>query len=97
MEDYEVKISVGPFPVARPALFLDRDGVILEDPGYVSEASQIVLIPGAVELIALANSRHVPVIEVTNQAGIGRGYYGWSEFCEVEAALARELADCGRD
>jgi D-glycero-D-manno-heptose 1,7-bisphosphate phosphatase len=81
--------------VPRPALFLDRDGVIVEDPGYLSRAFQMVVIPGSAEMIALANARGVPVIEVTNQAGIGRGYYGWSEFAEVEAALGRELARGG--
>jgi D-glycero-D-manno-heptose 1,7-bisphosphate phosphatase len=52
----------------------------------------MVLIPGAAEWIARANARGIPVVEVTNQSGIGRGYFGWSEFMEVEAALARELA-----
>lgn len=79
----------------RPALFLDRDGVIVEDPGYLSQASEMVIIPGAVDLIALANTQNIPVVEVTNQAGIGRGYYGWSEFAEVEAALGRELVRGG--
>src|SRR5947209_1131452 len=61
----------------RPALFLDRDGVIVEDPGYLSRPADIVLIPGAAEVIGMANRNSIPVIEVTNQAGIGRGYYGW--------------------
>ena len=79
----------------RPALFLDRDGVIVEDPGYLSCPSGLKLIPGAAGLIALANRLGVPVVEVTNQAGIGRGYYGWHEFTEVEAALADALARDG--
>ena len=49
----------------------------------------------AAELIALANGRGVPVVEITNQAGIGRGYYGWNEFLQVEEALAHELAARG--
>jgi D-glycero-D-manno-heptose 1,7-bisphosphate phosphatase len=82
-------------PVSRAALFLDRDGVIVEDPGYLSRAADLALIPGAAGLIALANREGIPVVEVTNQAGIGRGYYGWNEFLEVEEALARALADPG--
>jgi D-glycero-D-manno-heptose 1,7-bisphosphate phosphatase len=82
--------------VSRPALFLDRDGVIVEDPGYLACPSGLKLIPGAAGLIALANRRGIPVVEVTNQAGIGRGHYGWREFTKVEAvltdALAREAA-----
>jgi D-glycero-D-manno-heptose 1,7-bisphosphate phosphatase len=79
----------------RPALFLDRDGVIVEDPGYLSRVADLALIPGAAELIASANHLGVPVVEITNQAGIGRGYYGWKEFLEVEEALGRELAARG--
>jgi D-glycero-D-manno-heptose 1,7-bisphosphate phosphatase len=82
-------------PVSHPALFLDRDGVIVEDPGYLSRAADLALIPGAAGLIAVANRQGIPVVEVTNQAGIGRGYFGWHEFGEVEEALARALADSG--
>jgi len=87
-----LRIPDAALPAPRPALFLDRDGVIVEDPGYLSRASQMIIIDGAMELIALANSRDIPVVEVTNQAGIGRGYYGWNEFAEVEAALGAALA-----
>jgi D-glycero-D-manno-heptose 1,7-bisphosphate phosphatase len=87
-------VRVPPQAVAtsRPALFLDRDGVIVEDPGYLACPSGLKLIPGAAGLIALANGHGIPVVEVTNQAGIGRGYYGWHEFTGVEAALADALA-----
>jgi D-glycero-D-manno-heptose 1,7-bisphosphate phosphatase len=79
----------------RAALFLDRDGVIVQDPGYLSRVADLELIPGAADLIASANRRSIPVVEITNQAGIGRGYYGWNEFLQVEEALARELAGRG--
>lgn len=76
----------------RPALFLDRDGVIIEDPGYLCRAADLRLIEGAAGVIAEANRRGIPVVEVTNQAGIGRGYYGWNDFVAVEEALAHLLA-----
>jgi len=76
----------------RPALFLDRDGVIIEDPGYLCRAQDMQLIPGAACLIALANRQGIPVVEITNQAGIGRGYYGWDDFVAVEQALTDLLA-----
>jgi D-glycero-D-manno-heptose 1,7-bisphosphate phosphatase len=79
----------------RPALFLDRDGVIVEDHGYLSRAEDVVLLPGAATLIARANRRNIPVVEITNQAGIARGYYGWDAFLEVEQALTRQLASFG--
>jgi D-glycero-D-manno-heptose 1,7-bisphosphate phosphatase len=85
-----------PFPgEPRPALFLDRDGVIVEDPGYLSSAADLVLIAGAAETIACANRAGLAVVEVTNQSGIGRGYFGWPEFDQVEAALTRELGRRG--
>lgn len=76
---------------ARPALFLDRDGVIVEEPGYLHRAEDVVMIPGAAEVIASANRLGVPVVVITNQAGIGRGYYGWSDFCAVESTIAENL------
>jgi len=88
--------AAAPPPVeVRPALFLDRDGVIVQDPGYLSRVADLALIPGAADLIASANRRGIPVVEITNQAGIGRGYYGWNEFLQVEQALTRELAGMG--
>ena len=67
-------------PPGRPALFLDRDGAVVEDTEYLCRVEDIVMIPGAAAVIAAANRRGVAVVLVTNQAGIGRGYYGWAEF-----------------
>ena len=78
---------------SRPALFLDRDGVIVEDPGYLCRPGDLRMIPGAAAIIASANRRGTPVVEVTNQAGIARGYYTWKDFVTVEEALAQMLAD----
>jgi len=79
----------------RPALFVDRDGVLVEEPGYLNRVEDVVMIPGAAEVVALANRRGIPVVEVTNQAGIGRGYYGWREFLNVEEVVADALARSG--
>jgi len=79
----------------RPALFLDRDGVIVEDVGYLHRPGDVRLVPGAAEVIAAANRAAVPVIAVTNQSGIGRGLYGWAEFTETEARIAADLAARG--
>lgn len=70
-----------------PALFLDRDGVVVEETGYLRRVEDIMLIPGAAEVIAAANRRQIAVVLVTNQAGIGRGYYGWDEFAAVQSAI----------
>jgi D-glycero-D-manno-heptose 1,7-bisphosphate phosphatase len=90
-----IRATRNPAATPKPALFLDRDGVIIEDPGYLSCAADLVVVPGAAVLIASANRQGIPVIEVTNQAGIGRGYFGWKKFVEVEEALAQELVQEG--
>ena len=87
-----VRVSMARLAQSRPALFLDRDGVIVEETDYLCRAADTRLISGAAELIAAANAARIPVIELTNQAGIGRGYYGWNEFLEVEGEIARLLA-----
>ena len=79
----------------RPALFLDRDGAVIEDTGYLCRVEDIVVIPGAADVIAAANRRSIPVIMVTNQSGIGRGYYGWAEFNAVQNAIITSLSTAG--
>ena len=80
----------------RAALFLDRDGVVVEEVGYLQRSVDVALCAGAAKVIAAANARSIPVVLVTNQAGIARGLYGWREFEAVqrtiEAALASEAA-----
>ena len=79
----------------RPALFLDRDGAVVEETDYLCRVEDIIMIPGAAETIAAANKRGVAVVMVTNQAGIGRGYYGWAEFEAVQQAIVAFLAAAG--
>jgi D-glycero-D-manno-heptose 1,7-bisphosphate phosphatase len=76
----------------RPALFLDRDGAVVQEAGYLHRVEDIRLIPGAAKVIAAANQRGVPVIMVTNQSGIARCYYGWTEFKSVQDAIVASLA-----
>jgi len=67
---------------ARPALFLDRDGVINEDNGYTHRADDLRFIDCAVDIIRHANDMGALVVVVTNQAGVAHGYY---ELGDVEA------------
>ena len=64
----------------RKALFLDRDGVINIDYGYVHKVKAFKFIEGIFELTRLASSRDYVICVVTNQAGIARGYYSESDF-----------------
>ena len=76
---------------ARPGLFLDRDGVIVEDTGYLSVPSAVRLMRGAAALVRRANEAGIAVAVVTNQSGIARGLYGWDAFAAVEAEIGRQL------
>lgn len=80
---------------ARAALFLDRDGVVVEEVDYLHRAEDIRLTPGAAAAIARANEAGISIVLVTNQAGVGRGYYGWEDFAAVQEALHAALARQG--
>ncbi len=75
----------------RAALFLDRDGVMVEDTGYLHRPADVIMIDGAARVIAEANRRAVAVILVTNQAGIARGKFGWPDFIAVQEKIIDEL------
>jgi D-glycero-D-manno-heptose 1,7-bisphosphate phosphatase len=75
----------------RPALFLDRDGVVVEEVDFLRRPDDVQLVEGAAAAIALANAAGLPVVIVTNQSGVARGYYGWTEFEEVTARIGETL------
>jgi histidinol-phosphate phosphatase family protein len=77
---------------ALDAVFLDRDGTLIEDPGYLSDPGAVALRPGAAEAVGWLNEAGIPVIVVTNQSGIGRGYYTEADFRAVQAEVERQLA-----
>jgi D-glycero-D-manno-heptose 1,7-bisphosphate phosphatase len=79
----------------RPALFLDRDGTIVEEVGHLHRPEDVRLIGGAADVIAAANTLGVPVIVVTNQSGIGRGLFGWADLVAVEERIEAQLAVLG--
>lgn len=67
----------------RRALFLDRDGVINQDNNYVIRKEDIVFLDGIFDLVRCANLKKYLVIVVTNQAGIGRGFYSEKDFLNL--------------
>ncbi len=77
----------------RPALFLDRDGVLVEEAHYLHKVEDVQLTPNAASVVKAANERNVPVILVTNQAGIGYGYFNWDAFVAVQERILSDLAD----
>ena len=87
-----------PSVVRRPALFLDRDGVINIDHGYVHCWDQLDLLPGLAEVIRAFNEAGWFVFVITNQAGVARGYYDESAINllhdQIRDWLARERRAC---
>ena len=79
----------------RPALFLDRDGVLNHDSGYTHRVEDLRWIDGAIETIRRANELGVLTIVVTNQAGVAKGYYGLQEVALFQDAMLVELAAFG--
>ena len=79
----------------RPALFLDRDGVLNEDRGYVSRWEDFRWIPGARAAVATFNRAGWLVIVVTNQSGVGRGFYTETAMHDLHAAMRADLATVG--
>ncbi|MFN3512352.1 MAG: D-glycero-alpha-D-manno-heptose-1,7-bisphosphate 7-phosphatase [Phenylobacterium sp.] len=79
----------------RPALFLDRDGVLNEDPGYVHRWEDFRWIPGAREAVAAFNRAGWWVFVVTNQSGVGRGYYAEEAVHILHARMSEDLAGIG--
>lgn len=67
----------------KRALFLDRDGVINIDHGYVHRIEDFEFIPGIFSLVRSARRLGYRIIVVTNQAGIGRGYYSEAQFLDL--------------
>ncbi len=80
---------------ARPALFLDRDGVINVDHNYIFRIEDFEWIEGAVEAIKAFNARGWWVFVVTNQSGIARGYYSEEQMGALHVWLDAELAGRG--
>ena len=80
---------------ARPALFLDRDGVLVEEVHYLHRVEDVRLIKNAVDVIKVSNQLQIPVIVVTNQSGIGRGIYTWEDFAAVQNTMLSAFASQG--
>lgn len=78
-------------PRLRRALFLDRDGVINVEKNYVHRIKDFEFMPGIFELCRAARDRGLALVVVTNQAGIGRGYYSEADYQRLTAWMLGEF------
>ena len=79
----------------RPAVFLDRDGTVNEQMGYINHISRFHLLPGVAEAIGLLNRHGIPVVVVSNQSGLARGYFPEELLEEVHRKMNLLLAEQG--
>jgi D-glycero-D-manno-heptose 1,7-bisphosphate phosphatase len=75
----------------RPAVFLDRDGTLIEESGYLDRLDRLTLYPFSVDAVRLLNRAGWPVIVISNQSGIGRGLVRESFVGEAHAHIADRL------
>ena len=78
---------------ARKALFLDRDGVINEDLGYVHNRKDFIFNDGIFELTSHAIEKNYLIIVITNQAGIGKGFYSEKDFFKLASLIFGNIFD----
>lgn len=81
----------------RPAVFLDRDGTLIELVHHLTDPADVRLIPGAAGAVKTLRNTGLPVVIVTNQSVIGRGKLTEEGLLEVHAEMRRQLADEGTD
>jgi D,D-heptose 1,7-bisphosphate phosphatase len=74
------------------AVFLDRDGVISEEVGYLSDVNQLQLIPEAAQAVHLLNATGLKVIIITNQSGVARGFFSEAQVREVHREMEKMLS-----
>ena len=79
----------------RKAVFLDRDGTLVVDPGYLHDPALVRLLPGVGEAVRRLNQHGFVVVTVSNQAGIARGLYTEAAFQAVQRRLSELLASAG--
>ena len=79
-------------PAPTPAIFLDRDGTISDEVGYINHLSRLRVFPWSGEAIHKLNLTGRPVVVVTNQSGVARGYFTEKLVRQIHEKIASELA-----
>ncbi|MCS7044216.1 MAG: HAD family hydrolase [Bryobacteraceae bacterium] len=79
----------------KPCLFFDRDGTLIEERNYLSDPAGVALIPGAAEALRLARENGYLAVVLTNQSGVGRGYFTLDDVHRVNGRMLELLAAGG--
>ena len=82
-----------PTKTRTPAVFVDRDGTIMQDADYCSDPQEVKIFPGVPEALRRLKSNGFKLIVITNQSGIGRGLFSIEQYRAVEAEVLRQLGD----
>jgi D-glycero-D-manno-heptose 1,7-bisphosphate phosphatase len=77
--------------VIRPGVFLDRDGVVIEDVSYLSSIDRLALFPWTADAIRALNRAGLPVVVITNQSGVARGFFTEAFVDEVHREITARL------
>lgn len=81
----------------RPAVFLDRDGTIIHDPGYLGDPAKVRLITGAAEAMARLRAAGYPLVVVSNQSGVARGLLTEADVESVNRRMNELLRSSGAE
>src|SRR5437879_1046525 len=76
-----------------PAVFIDRDGTIMHDADYCSDPKQVQVFGGVAEALHRLKNAGYKIIVITNQSGIGRGFFTEKQYRAVEAEVSRQLGN----
>ena len=79
----------------KAAAFIDRDGVINEERGFVHRSADFEFIPGSVQALRALQAAGYQLVVITNQSGIARGMYSEAQYHELEAHMRARLAESG--
>lgn len=90
-----VKVTAFDASPMKRAVFIDRDGTISEEMGYINHVDRFCLFPWSAPAIRTINEAGLPAVLVTNQAGLARGYFTENLLKEVHAKLTAELQKAG--
>lgn len=80
---------------AKKAIFLDRDGTLIEDKDYLHNPEEVAFFPGVIEALKKAIDAGFALVMVTNQSGVGRGYFTMNDVGNVHAFITAELGKSG--